>query len=101
MKKMQLITFAPNYYSNMQNDIDISNFNNLKSLDNYEINIFDLTNFGIWKNIPEKSVEPELKYFLYLQDFLSINTMIRNSQKSKIDYLSFVNTKFILILYHD
>ena len=33
--------------------------------------------------------------------FLIVRKVSKKDAKKKIDYLSFVNTKFILILYHD
>lgn len=84
MKKMQLITYSPVVYNSFDKNIEVNDFNNLKSLDNYEINIFDLTNPGIWKNANNKSRTPESNYFAYLSDFISIKTMISNSNKSKI-----------------
>lgn len=83
MKKFQLITYNPELFNNFEQDFDISNFNNLKSLDNYDINIFDLSSEGIWQNKISFDRNPSTNTLLS-SDFYSIKKMIKNSNKTKI-----------------
>lgn len=83
MKKFQLITYNPELFNNFEQDFDISNFNNLKSLDNYDINIFDLSSEGIWQNKNSYDSCPSTNTLLS-SDFYSIKKMIKNSNKTKI-----------------
>ena len=50
MKKIQLITYEPNVFKDYDNNIDIADFNKLEALDNYEINVIDLSSTQIWTN---------------------------------------------------
>ena len=50
MKNIQLITNDTNHLTNYTNKISINNFNNLKALDDYDINIFNLNSSEIWQN---------------------------------------------------
>ena len=50
MNKIQLITYEPRDFVENSYDIEISNFNNLKALDNYDVNVFDLSNPSIWRS---------------------------------------------------
>lgn len=83
MAKIQLITFDEIQYSNYHTDIEANNFNNLKSLDNYEINVFNLSTSGIWQNKSDKKIEPS-ETTIMTSDFKSIKTMIHNSKKASI-----------------
>lgn len=83
MKRIQLITYNENEYHNYNENIEVGNFNNLKSLDNYEINIFDLSTPNMWKNKSDTEMKITETTIL-TSDFRSINTMIQNCKKSKI-----------------
>lgn len=83
MKKIQIITYEPGKYTNSTQNIDINNFNNLLSLDNYEINVFDLNNPQIWCEIIDKNDHPTGRMYL-TKDFISISQMIVNSKKTKV-----------------
>lgn len=83
MKKFQFITYNPELFNNFEQDFDISNFNNLKSLDNYDINIFDLSSEYIWQNKKGYEYSPSTDTLLS-SDFHSIKKMIKNSNKTKI-----------------
>lgn len=45
MSKIQLITYNIDEFSDYDNNIDVNNFNALKALDNYDINVIDLSSF--------------------------------------------------------
>lgn len=98
MKKIQLITFNTNDFINYSEDIEISDFNNLKAIDNYEINIFDLSNSNIWRNKSRNSQTPE-EITELTTDFRSINTMIKNSKKSKIIFCIPQNIRYYCKFY--
>lgn len=73
MSKIQLITYNEMQYANYHSDIEINNFNNLKSLDNYDINVFDLSNSNIWRNkskymdkLQEENKEEKIKKILIM-----------------------------------
>lgn len=83
MKKIQLITVKPDKYTNFNQDIEINNFNNLLSLDNYEINVFDLNTNEIWNENSKITANPTGNMPL-IKDFKSICQMINNSKKTKI-----------------
>lgn len=83
MKKIQLITYEPNVFKDYDNNIDIADFNKLEALDNYEINVIDLSSTQIWTNKSTKEDKPSLNSIMS-NDFASIKKMIINSKKSKI-----------------
>ena len=81
MKKIQLITNNPSKLTNYDKNIAINNFNNLKALDDYDINIFNLNCDNMWENKSTTDSKPMLEMKLS-SDFRSINKMIINSNKS-------------------
>lgn len=81
MKNIQLITNDTNHLTNYTDKISINNFNNLKALDDYDINIFNLNSSEIWQNKSTTSNGPTVETKLS-SDFKSINKMILNSSKS-------------------
>lgn len=83
MKKIQIITYNPKNFSCLDQGIDINNFNNLKSLDNYEINVFDLNNDHIWINRSKIEGAPTGDLVLS-NDLISIEKMIFNRRETKI-----------------
>lgn len=83
MKKIQLVTYTEREYNNYNKDIQISNFNNLKALDNYDINVIDLSSANIWQNKSKKDNKPS-ELTVLTSDFRSIQTMINNSKKTNI-----------------
>jgi len=83
MEKIQLITYQPTDFNISNDNIEISNFNNLKALDNYDVNVFDLSNSNIWKNKNDKTEKPTGD-ILVSSDLKSIKTMIQNSKKTKV-----------------
>lgn len=83
MKKIQIITYNPKNFSCLEQGIDINNFNNLKSLDNYEINVFDLNNDHIWINRSKIEGAPTGDLVLS-NDLISIEKMIFNRRETKI-----------------
>lgn len=83
MNKIQLITYQPKDFMVGNNNIEISNFNNLKALDNYDVNVFDLSNTNIWKNKSSKN-EKANGDTIISSDLKSIKTMIQNSKKTKV-----------------
>lgn len=60
MKKIQLVTYEPNKFKDYDNKIDINDFNKLEALDNYEINVIDLSSIEIWTNKGTKEDKPSL-----------------------------------------
>ena len=83
MKKIQLVTYEPNKFKDYDNKIDINDFNKLEALDNYEINVIDLSSIEIWTNKGTKEDKPSLNSRMS-NDFVSINKMISNSKKTKV-----------------
>lgn len=83
MKKIQIITYNPKNFSCLDQGIDINNFNNLKSLDNYEINVFDLNNDYIWIDRSKNEGVPTGNLVLS-NDLISIEKMIFNRRETKI-----------------
>lgn len=83
MKKIQIITYNPKNFSCLDQEIDINNFNNLKSLDNYEINVFDLNNDRIWIDRSKNEGAPTGDLVLS-NDLISIEKMIFNRRETKI-----------------
>lgn len=83
MNKIQLVTYNPINFNSYDQKIDINDFNKLKALDNYEINIIDLSSSEIWFNKGNKDDKPSLNSKM-TDDFKSIYQMINNSKKSKI-----------------
>lgn len=83
MKKIQIITYNPKNFSCLDQGIDINNFNNLKSLDNYEINVFDLNNDRIWIDRSKNEGAPTGDLVLS-NDLISIEKMIFNRRETKI-----------------
>ena len=47
MKKIQLVTYEPSKFNDYDIKIDIRDFNKLEALDNYEINVIDLSSTEI------------------------------------------------------
>ena len=82
MSKIQLITYNIDEFSDYDNNIDVNNFNALKALDNYDINVIDLSSFEIWANRTNTESRPSIDSKL-TADFNSIHQMIKNSKKSK------------------
>lgn len=83
MKKIQIITYNPKNFSCLDQEIDINNFNNLKSLDNYGINVFDLNNEHIWIDRSKNEGAPTGDLVLS-NDLISIEKMIFNRRETKI-----------------
>lgn len=81
MKKIQFITYSEGKYSNYNKDFQISNLNNLKALDNYDINVIDLSSENIWRNREHNQSVPTERTVV-TSDFRSIQAMINNSQKN-------------------
>ncbi|NLL01528.1 MAG: hypothetical protein GX265_00675 [Mollicutes bacterium] len=98
MKKIQLITYEVEEYLDYSEEIEVSNFNNLKSLDLFDINIFDLNDNRIWQN--NISFTPDINIILY-KDFKSINKMLKSSTKAKILFFLPQNINYCLIRTHD
>lgn len=83
MEKIQLITYEPEDLEEYDSNIYISDFNKLKALDNFEINVFDLTNNNMWISNNDIDEEPSKNNCIMLPDFKSIKQMLINSKKSK------------------
>lgn len=83
MKRLQLITYNPPEFKDYNDKIDITDFNKLGALDNYKINVIDLSSSQIWANKGTRDEKPSLNSKMSL-DFFSIKEMIKNSKKSKI-----------------
>lgn len=81
MKKIQLITYNPLEFADYNKKIEINDFNKLKSLDNYDINIFNLNSNNMWENKEKTDAKANLNTKMSA-DFKSINQMINNSKKS-------------------
>ena len=81
MKKIQLITYNPNEFQDYNKKIEINDFNKLKSLDNYDINIFNLNSKNMWKNKETTDAKANLNTIMS-SDFKSIKKMISNSKRS-------------------
>ena len=79
MSKIQLITYNIDEFSDYDNNIDVNNFNALKALDNYDINVIDLSSFEIWANRTNTESRPSTDSKL-TADFNSIHQMIKNSK---------------------
>ncbi len=93
MQKIQLVTYFPESLKKYGQEVEISDFNNLKSLDNYDINIFDLSNEAIWVNESNIADKPQTRIWLS-SDFESIKTMVDNSKKAYILFCLPPNVKF-------
>lgn len=83
MKEIQLITYNPDNLKEYNENIDISDFNKLKALDNYEINIFDLNASQMWISNSDTDSKPNKDNCRMSPDFKSIKQMLINSKKSK------------------
>ena len=83
MEKIQLITYEPEDLEEYDSNIYISDFNKLKALDNFEINVFDLTNNNMWISNNTTDAKPSKNNCIMLPDFISIKKMLINSKKSK------------------
>ncbi len=81
MKKIQLVTYNPLEFADYNKKIEINDFNKLKSLDNYDINIFNLNSNNMWENKETTDAKANLNTKMSA-DFKSINQMINNSKKS-------------------
>lgn len=81
MSKIQLITYNPLEYADYNKKIESNDFNKLKSLDNYNINIFDLNSENMWESVTGSYSAPDANTKM-TADFKSINRMIENSNKS-------------------
>ena len=81
MENIQIITYEIEKLNNYKKYADINNFNSPNSLDNYDINIIDLSHDDMWINNTSTSISSNITL---QEDFLSIKTMIENSRKSKI-----------------
>ena len=83
MEKIQIITHEPGKLKQFVKNIEIKNFNNLLSLDNYKINVFDLNSSDVWVENSQSNANPTGNMPL-TKDFKSICQMIKNSKKTKI-----------------
>lgn len=83
MRKIQLVTYNPIMFNNYDSKIVINDFNKLEALDNYDINIMDLSSSEIWYNKGDHDNGPSLNSKM-TDDFKSVHQMIKNSKKSKI-----------------
>lgn len=83
MEKIQIITHEPGRLKQIVKNIEIKNFNNLLSLDNYNINVFDLNSSDVWVENSQSNANPTGNMLL-TKDFKSICQMIKNSKKTKI-----------------
>lgn len=100
MTKIQLIEYNEMQYKNYHTDIEVSNFNNLKSLDNYDINVFNLSNSNIWNNKSDTENKPT-EITILTSDFKSIKTMINNSKKTNIVICLPQNSQYHCKYYND
>jgi len=82
MKKIQLVTYRPIRFKNFSSMVDVTDFNKLKSLDNYDINIFDLSNSEIWYRV-DKTLASPTEEIVLSRDFKSIKQMLINCSKAK------------------
>lgn len=96
MEKIQIITYQVGELNNYKTIADVNSFNKPNSLDNYDINIIDLSHKDMWIN-PDTS-KPNAAITLK-DDFLSIKTMVENSVKSKILVCLPQNANFICSQY--
>lgn len=81
MKKIQLITYNPIEFQDYNKNIEVNDFNKLKSLDNYDINIFNLNSKNMWENKETTDAKANLNTIMS-SDFKSIKKMISNSKRS-------------------
>jgi len=81
MEKIQIITYEIDKLDNYNCYADINNFNSPNSLDNYDINIIDLSHNDMWINVNSGKISSSITL---QEDFASIRTMIENSKKSKV-----------------
>lgn len=81
MEKIQIITYQVGELNNYKTIADVNSFNTPNSLDNYNINIIDLSHKDMWNNTKSSTAASNIELE---NDFLSIKTMIENSNKSKI-----------------
>ena len=81
MTKIQLITYNPSEFAEYNSKIEINDFNKLRSLDNYCINIFNLNSEGMWENKSTTDTYANSNTKISA-DFKSIKQMIINSKKS-------------------
>lgn len=81
MKKIQLVTYNPIEFQDYNKKIEVNDFNKLKSLDNYDINIFNLNSMNMWGNKETTDAKANLNTIMS-SDFKSIKKMISNSKRS-------------------
>lgn len=83
---IQLVTEEEYKYNNYKEDFDITSFKSVRTFDNYDINIIDLTGEVIWKNIKNLSSKPVFP-MIKSSDFESLNSIAKDSKDSKIIYV--------------
>ena len=80
--KIQVISYNKNMVRNFS-DITVSTLNSPKSLDEYDINIIDLTSReGLWCHNGDSYTSINS-----INDFVSISSMVENCKKTKIIYV--------------
>lgn len=79
-EKIQLITYNEKILSNYEDISTVNNFNTAKSLDNYDINVIDMSNQDLWIT-NASNVTSRIKK---ISDIHSLKTMISNSNKTSI-----------------
>lgn len=100
MKKIQFVTYNEREFIDYNSHFQISNFNNLKALDNYDINIIDLSSESVWRN-KEHNTKTPTEYTVATLDYRSIRAMIINSQKSNIVICLPQNVKYYCKCYSE
>lgn len=83
---IQLVTEEEYKYNNYKEDFDITSFKSVRTFDNYDINIIDLTGEVIWKNIKNLNSKPVFP-MIKSSDFESLNSIAKDSKDSKIIYV--------------
>ena len=83
---IQLVTEEEYKYNNYKEDFDITSFKSVRTFDNYDINIIDLTGEVIWKNIKNLNSKPVFP-MIKSSDFESLNSIAKDSKNSKIIYV--------------
>lgn len=76
---IQYITFMKNNMKFTNKEITTNDLGSPHSLDEFEINVIDLSDENIWRNNDNNT-----KSVNYKDDFIDLSTMIKNSKKTKI-----------------
>lgn len=86
---IQIITYTGNNERYKGTLVEQYSFHDIRSLDEYDINIIDLSDSGMWRNVNSNKTLVDC-----IDDLKSISTMITNSQKAKIIILFPQNIKY-------